>query len=1055
MMTSDSHTSIPDDNTQLQLDALRQRVAELEQALAERDQQIADLQSGQHDAQATAQATQASEDIFRAFFEQSQDGLILVDDQGIILDWSQGAEHIFGLSRAEAIGLPRWDVLFQFVPEHKRTPEIYELLKENTYQFIDQARRYEKSWSGERYQRDMLCVDGNKRVVSSHVFPIYTGNQLLIGGIVRDISERIQYEAALRVSDEHSTIVLERITDAFFALDTSFRFTYLNQRAALLLQRSQDELLGKNIWEEFPEAVTLTFYEQYHQAMEQQVTVEFEAYFPPLATWFEVHTYPSDNGLSVYFQDVTRRRQAEEALKDSEARYRLLADNASDMISLYTPEGECTYVSPACRSLLGFEPDDLLGHSAYELFHPDDLPAIQLSHQTILAEPIVYTVGYRIRHKAGHYIWFETTSRTVRDPVSDAVEEIIAVSRDISDRKQVEHALRRSEETFRTLVDSMEDIVFTLDPQQRHTGVYGHWVERYGLTPEMFLGKTPREVIGDGPLADIHETFNARALAGELVTYVWFSGEPPIYVQTSLSPIREPEGDIIGLVGEGRDITVLKETELALQKARDEAEAANVAKSTFLANMSHELRTPLNAILGFTQLLERDSRFPPDLRHNLNVIGQSGEHLLALINDILDLSKIEAGQTQLQEQPFDLDILIRDLHSMFQLRANEKGLQLAIDPALDMPTMVRGDERKLRQVLLNLLSNAIKFTDQGGVTLRVSSKNIPPEQETVAEQTHPPDTRLLYFEVEDTGIGIAPESLESIFDAFAQVPEKTRIQEGTGLGLPISQHFVRIMGGELQVLSQPGQGSRFIFTVPMQTAETEDRQPRAARQQVIGLEADQPTYRILVVEDRLESRLLLVQLLRPLGFAVSEAVNGQEAVDLCESWEPHLIFMDMRMPVLDGYEATRQIRSSIRGQAPAIVALTASAFEEERNLILSAGCNAFIRKPFRAHEIFDVLKRLLGVRFVYATNDDKQADQPAKQQTSAKADSLTAEVVATLPTEWVAQVHRAALLGNGRLIERLAAQIDEQYPQLAAELQALAEDFAFDHIALLTDLDTN
>jgi signal transduction histidine kinase/DNA-binding NarL/FixJ family response regulator/HAMP domain-containing protein len=477
----------------------------------------------------------------------------------------------------------------------------------------------------------------------------------------------------------------------------------------------------------------------------------------------------------------------------------------------------------------------------------------------------------------------------------------------------------------------------------------------------------------------------------------------------------------------------------ALRQAKEAAEAANRSKSAFLANMSHELRTPLNAILGFTQLMARDASLTTEQRENLNTIGRSGEHLLDLINDVLEMSKIEAGRTTLVETSFDLYRLLDDLESMFSLRARDKGLQLIFDRAPDVPQYVRTDEGKLRQVLINLLSNAVKFTKEGGVTLRAATN------EQLASVVRRPQG-VLVFEVEDTGPGISAEDLKKVFDPFVQTESGQISQEGTGLGLPISREFVHLMGGELTAKSEQGQGSLFRFDVQIEQAEASEVQLEQHARRVVGLEPDQPVYRLLVVEDRDANRELLVKLLAPLGFEVHTAVNGKEAVEISERWEPHLIWMDLRMPVMDGYEATRRIRSTTKGQATVIIALTASAFEEDRALVLSAGCDDFLRKPFREREIFDALVRHLGVRFVY----DEAGAQPTSDQAAGAEDLLSPAALAVLPPDWTAEFHQAAIQADADRALELIEQIREGREPLADALANLVNNFRFDTLMDLT-----
>jgi len=487
----------------------------------------------------------------------------------------------------------------------------------------------------------------------------------------------------------------------------------------------------------------------------------------------------------------------------------------------------------------------------------------------------------------------------------------------------------------------------------------------------------------------------------------------------------------------------LRETLVELERAKDAAEAASRAKSTFLANMSHEFRTPLNAILGFTQLLLRDPRVEPGEREDLETIGRSGEHLLGLINDVLQLSKIEAGRTTLNPQSFDLQRMLAGLEDMFRLRAEQKGLALYFEVSPDVPQFVRMDEGKLRQVLMNLLGNAVKFTQQGGVSLRVQSCPLA-EADTQKLQVH--------FGVEDTGPGIAPQEIALLFDPFVQTSSGQQAQEGTGLGLAISQQFVRLMGGEIAVRSEVGQGSTFWFEVPAEVAVRADVLSAQPVQRVLGLAPGQATYRLLVVDDKEVNRRLLVKMLAPLGFEVREAANGQEAIDVWQSWAPHLIFMDMRMPVMDGYEATRRIKATIRGQATLIVALTASALEEDREVILSEGCDGYMRKPFREADLLAVLEKHLGARFVYA--EEAPVGQPPAAEPGTVGtpypllgDGRTlAAAMATLPLAWRDELREATILGDLQRIMAMVDRVRQRDQTLAEALEGLANRFAHDAI---------
>ncbi len=526
-----------------------------------------------------------------------------------------------------------------------------------------------------------------------------------------------------------------------------------------------------------------------------------------------------------------------------------------------------------------------------------------------------------------------------------------------------------------------------------------------------------------------------------------------------------------------------QEQSVALQKASAAANAANLAKSEFLANMSHELRTPLNAILGFAQLMHRDPTLSGDYQDYLAIISRSGEHLLELINDVLEMSKIEAGRIALNVEEFHLYKLLEELDEMFRLRIANKGLCFSIQFDPSVPQYIRTDQSKLRQVLINLLGNAIKFTQQGEVRLKVSatvgdgrpdlnSLHSPFHgQHLVSPQSHddsshgnagenlvhvpanPDGSRgetgkalsipcHLSFEIEDTGLGMSAEEVSKIFQPFERAKSGTQI-EGTGLGLAITQRFVKLLGGAIAVTSKLDEGSRFTFSMRAEVASPPDvPAPVWDAEQVVGLAPGQPVYRILIVEDSATNRLLMTKLMENLGFDVRAAVDGQEGIQIWQEWQPDLIWMDMQMPVLDGYAATRHIKATAQGQKTVVIALTANAFEEQRRQILACGCEDVIHKPIKKAKMLALLQQHLGLQYAYEALSAAEPPQLLAE--------LTVESLTVMPATWLTALHRAATQCSDRQVLQLLEQIPTQYQSLAIALQDLTHDFRFDVISTLT-----
>ncbi|ARV59568.1 histidine kinase [Nostocales cyanobacterium HT-58-2] len=810
------------------------------------------------------------------------------------------------------------------------------------------------------------------------------------------------------------------------------------------------------------------------------------------------------------------RKQAEAALQQSELKFRTIVEKVNDVLFVINADGLFTYISPNILNTTGFAPQEIEGNSLASFTHPEDVPKCMNVAQTVLATGEgISDIEFRGRHRNGGWVW--QTANIVRTQDTQGNFQIVGVARDISDRKQAEEALQLRAQLESILssisrhfidqhIDTAIDFtlqaiaqfinaercaIFELSYDPHEVYLVNEWcaaniqplmgnarrgnLEMFPLLAPMLVGKScALPCIADlPPDAPEKEFFESQSIKSALGVPMAHSGKVVGFIAADTINYtknwNQQDINLLKLVGEIIAIGRARhQAEEALRIAKEAAETANRAKSAFLANMSHELRTPLNAILGFSQLMERDTSLNSNQRESLATINRSGEHLLNLINDVLEMSKIEAGHIVFNPEDFDLYLLLQTLQEMFQVRTQAKHLFLRFEIAPDLPRYIKTDEGKLRQVLINLLGNAVKFTQTGGVTLRArlgtgeACEDMGNQENTgnyslCASLRLPVSTssqRLsLIFEVEDTGRGIAPEEMNNLFQPFVQTTSGIQTKEGTGLGLTISRQFVRLLGGDIHFTSTPGQGSTFSFDIQVNLAAALKVAPKLSKGRVIGLAADQPSYRILVVDDRQENRDLIVQLLGSVGFEVDAASNGQEAIAMWQNWQPHLIWMDMRMPVINGYDATKQIRARESSTATnfrtVIIALTASAFEEQQASILAAGCDDLIRKPFREQVIFEKIAEYLHVRYIYAEENSENAIDKKSENIQSSILDLHS-VITIMPTAWLAELNQAAVEVDAERIFQLIKQIPQTHSNLAETLANLVRSFCFDEIIELT-----
>jgi PAS domain S-box-containing protein len=630
--------------------------------------------------------------------------------------------------------------------------------------------------------------------------------------------------------------------------------------------------------------------------------------------------------------------------------------------------------------------------------------------------------------------------------------------------QQAQADLSRSEARYRAIFEDSRDVIFITGLDGRINAVNYACYELLGYTRAEALTMNATDFYANpADRALFRDTMRRTGVTNDFELKMRHKAGYTVDCQVSAITRHNHIGEVIGYQGIIHDMTATKQAEherlraLALQKEKEAADAANEAKSAFLASMSHELRTPLNAILGFSRLIARSPNLSVKERKNVEIITSSGRHLLDLINQVLDLSKIEAGRMTYNPGPLNLPNLLAELEGMFRLQAEEKGLRLVIDYGPQVPHHFITDTLKLRQVLINLLNNALKFTARGGVLLRVTvaegaDKEIGPD---VTGNSGDGLTRpvKLTFRVIDTGPGIGASEQDKLFEAFAQTRSGRYSGEGTGLGLPISQKMVTLLGGIINVesplykrefdLPEGGPGSCFSFSLPVEVGEgppekivSPTDEPVPAEALVVGLEPGQPTYRLLVADDNRQNRELLHQLLSPLGFELHTAENGQQAIEVWQKAAPHLIFMDAQMPVLDGCQATQQIRQLADVQ-PKIIALTASGFMQAREKIMEVGCDGVLSEPFTEEELFAALSKHLGVRY--------QIQAPA----GAEVPLLNGELLAKLPKRECDRLAEAVTLADVQQLDALLVEIEQQWPRVAQAMRPYIENFEYETLLTL------
>lgn len=968
---------------------------------------------------------------WRALFDKALDAMLITDDQGCYIDVNPAACELFGLPRGELLGcnisqftMPDFDfsgAWSHFLLQGELKGE-FRLLRRNG-DVRDTEFSATANFLPHRHLSIMRDVTESKqsKAVLQYSRELAAANKQL----KHEIRERQLVEETLQKTQTFLSQIINTIPDPVFVKNESHQWVNLNDAFCKMIGVNQAELIGKTDYDCFQKEEADFFLEKDQVVLNTGITQENENFLTN--TQGETRIVITKKSLLKdalgekiivgVMRDITESKLAEVALRDSENRFRSIFEQAVFGMIIASIEGCFLQVNQRFCEIVGYSSSELINLSYKDFTSSDTHEQDDYWHLLLAGEISTYSQEKRYVCKDSSLVWVKVTISLMNNSVGD--QYVIGIVEDINKFKKSEESLHHREEQFKALVENSPDIIARYDQGLKYLYVNPAMEKVTGISPKAFIGKSHQELrIFTEACATLNKAIQAVFLTEQEQVTEFDCATPNglrLY-QSRLVPEFTKTGIIHSVLSVSRDLTAHKQAEAELQQAKISADIANRAKSDFLTNISHELRTPLNGILGYTQILRQDSNLVDRQKNSLNIIYQCGKYLLMLIDDILDLSKIEAQKTELHFTEFYFENFLSNLVELFRMRAQQKGISFNYESLAPLPEIIRADEKRLRQILINLLSNAVKFTDLGEVIFKVG---LVTNKAVNSEQLDYFSSKVkIRFEVEDTGIGISQSQIGEIFLPFCQVGDHSRFTEGTGLGLAISQKLVQFMGSSIQVKSTLNKGSIFWFDLDLHQSLECCNTSFWKSPHILGFQTNKS--KVLVVDEHQGVRLFLRELLEPLGLIILEAINGPDCLGKAKEFQPNLILMDLAIPLSNNFDL--QSLQNLGLASTTIIALSASTFTDIRQNSFDLGFQDFLAKPVQAKELLRLIIKYLGVDNIPKTQLFNTEDKP---------NLLVTPVVTPSASELLA-LSRLAQMGDITEFINYSERLEKSNPELAA-----------------------